>query len=81
MLNLEIKTEQKAENVIQKLKEYFGDGGLGLELTSDTPQCLTFEGGGGYITATLCLEDALTRVELVTQEWDYHVKQFAAALK
>ena len=80
MLNLEIKTKLTPENVVQKLKEYFGEGGLGLQLTSDTDQCLTFEGSGGYITATLCQEDAQTRIELVTQEWEYHVKQFADSL-
>ena len=81
MLNLEVKTKLTPEKVVEKLKRYFGEGGLGLKLRDDTSQCLNFEGTGGYVTATLCPEDPLTRVELVTQEWEYHVKQFAAQLK
>ena len=81
MLNLEVKTKSTPEKVVEELKNYFGEGGLGLKLRDDTSQCLNFEGTGGYVTATLCSEDDLTRVELVTQEWEYHVKQFAAKIK
>jgi hypothetical protein len=80
MLNLERKTKLSQEDVLQKLKQFFGKGGLGLELSDVTPQCLTFTGGGGYVTATLCSEEDRTRVNLVTQEWDYSVKEFASRL-
>ena len=80
MLNLEVKTKSTPEKVVKKLKSYFGEGGQGLELRDDTSQCLNFEGAGGYVTATLCPEENLTRVELITQEWEYQVKQFAAKL-
>jgi hypothetical protein len=49
-------------------------------LTEETPQCLTFEGGGGFVMVTLCSEEEQTRVDLVTQEWDYQVKRFASGL-
>ena len=80
MLNLESRTKLSQEEVLQKLKRFFGKGGLGLELSDETPQCLTFVGGGGYVTATLCSEENRTRVNLVTQEWDYDVKEFASRL-
>jgi len=80
MLNLEIKTSLTDKEVIQELKEFFGKGGLGLDLTEEGPGCLTFEGGGGHVTATLCLEEGKTRINLVTQEWDFQVKQFASRL-
>jgi hypothetical protein len=80
MLNLERKTKLSQEDVLQKLKQFFGKGGLGLELSDEKPQCLTFIGGGGYVTATLCSEEDRTRVNLVTQEWDYDVKEFASRL-
>ena len=66
MLNLEVKTKKEPDKVLKKMKAYFGEGGLGLELKSDTPQCLNFEGAGGYVTATLCPEEGRTRVELET---------------
>ncbi len=78
MLNLECKTRLSQEDVIKQTKRFFGKGGLGLELTEETPQCLTFEGGGGFVTVTLCSEEEQTRVDLVTQEWDYQVKRFAS---
>ncbi len=81
MLNLEVKSKQVPEKIVKRMKAYFGEGGLGLELKSDTPQCINFEGGGGYVTATLCPDEAMTRIELETREWEYHVKKFAGDLR
>ena len=80
MLKLELKTKKSPEQVIQKLKGFFGQGGLGLDIREDTPTCLTFEGGGGHVTASLCEEGGETRVDLLTQEWDYQVKEFSSRL-
>jgi hypothetical protein len=80
MLNMETKTGLSSEEVVRQLKKFFGQGGAGLKLTEESPQCLTFEGGGGYVTATICAEEGKTRVNLVTQEWDYQVKKFLAGL-
>jgi hypothetical protein len=80
MLNLEVRTRLSQEETSQQLKKFFGKGGMGLEITEETPQCLTFEGGGGYVTASLCPDEGKTRVTLVTQEWDYQVKKFASGL-
>lgn len=78
MLNLKCKTKLSQEDVVKQTKRFFGEGGLGLKLTEETPQCLTFEGGGGFVTVTACPEEGQTRVALVTQEWDYQVKRFAS---
>ena len=80
MLKMEKRTKKPAQEVVQKLKDFFGTGGLGLDLKEETPTCLTFEGGGGYVNASLCEEDTGTRVDLATQEWDYQVREFAARL-
>lgn len=80
MLNLDVRTKAAQKEVIERLKSYFGKGGLGLELTEEGSQCLTFEGGGGHVTATLCQEEGKTRINLVTQEWDFQVKKFASSL-
>jgi hypothetical protein len=80
MVNLEAKTKLSPEEVASKLKKFFGKGGWGLDLTEETAQCITFEGGGGYVTATLCPEEGKTRVNLVIQEWDYQVKEFLSGL-
>lgn len=80
MLNLKCKTKLSQEDVIKQTKRFFGEGGLGLKLTEETPQCLTFEGGGGFVTVTVCPDKGQTKVALVTQEWDYQVKRFASDL-
>ena len=53
---------------------------MGLEICEEMPQCLSFEGGGGYVTTTICPEVDKTIINLVTQEWDYQVTEFAAGL-
>jgi hypothetical protein len=80
MVNIEAKTKLGAEEAVNRMKAYFGKGGLGLELTEESSQCLNFEGGGGYITATACSEGKTTRISLVSQEWDYHAKKFLSTL-
>jgi hypothetical protein len=80
MLNLDVKTKASQEEVTKRLKKFFGKGGLGLDVTEEAPQCLTFEGGGGHVTATLCPEEGKTRINLVTQEWENQVKKFASSL-
>jgi len=80
MLKLEKRTKKPPPEVIRKLKHFFGKGGLGLDLKEETPTCLTFEGGGGHVSATLCEEGAETRIDLETREWDYQVKEFASRL-
>ncbi len=80
MIKLEAKTKLSREEVVERLKRVFGKGGLGLEITDETPECLYFEGGGGYVNAAVCSEKDKTRLDLITQEWDYHVKKFVSEL-
>jgi len=80
VLNLEVRTRLSREEVILRLKKFFGKGGLGLDVTDEAPRCASFEGGGGHVTATLCPEEGKMRVNLVTQEWGNQVKKFASGL-
>ena len=80
MLTMEVRTRKTTDEVIQKLKRFFGEGGLGLDLREETSTCLTFEGGGGHVTASVCEEGRETCVDLTTREWDYQVKEFSARL-
>jgi hypothetical protein len=80
MLNLEVRTKLSQEEVSQRLKKFFGKGGLGLEITEETPQCISFEGGGGHVTAVLCLDENKTRIDLETREWENQVKKFVSSL-
>ena len=80
MINLEGKTKLLSAEVKKRVKQFFGKGGQGLELTEENPQCLTFSGGGGYVTATVCPEDGGTRINLLAQEWEYQAKEFLSSL-
>jgi ribosomal protein RSM22 (predicted rRNA methylase) len=80
VLNLEVSTKLSEEKVIQRLKKFFGEGGLGLDVIEEAPRCVSFRGGGGHVTATLCSEEARIRITLVTQEWENQVKKFASSL-
>lgn len=80
MLNLEVTTKLSQEEVAKLATGFFGKHGLGLEVVDENPQLLYFKGGGGYVTANICSETGKTRVTLVTQEWEYQVKEFASSL-
>ena len=80
MINLEGKTKLAPEEALKRLKKYFGKGGQGLEVTEENPSCLSFSGGGGYVNATVCLEEGKTKVNLVAQEWEYQARQFISQL-
>lgn len=80
MLNLEVKTDLSLEEVVNKLKAFFSKGGLGLALKEEEPLCLSFEGGGGFVSARLCEEQGKTHVDLTTREWEHQVKQFASEI-
>ena len=77
MLNLEIKTKLSPEDAAAQVKRFFGVGGQGLHLCEEKEGCLTFEGGGGYVTAQIAADKVGTRIDLLSQEWDYQVKEFA----
>jgi hypothetical protein len=75
------ETKLSTSEVLDKAEAYFGEGGLGLEVTSRDKCCISLVGGGGQVTVTVT-EGKKTSVDVETQEWDYQVKRFVAeALK
>ncbi len=80
MLSLEVKTKLSQEEAAAQVKRFFGAGGQGLRLCEETESCLSFEGGGGYVTAHIAADKAGVKIDLLSQEWDYQVKEFATWL-
>ncbi len=76
MLKLEVKTRLSEEQVKQRIKAFFKDS-YGLNVTSEAADCVTLEGSGGFVTATLRRDANETRVEFETREWEEQVKRFA----
>ena len=79
MLKLEVKTRLSEEQLKQQTTSFFKDD-LGLDITAEASDCVTFAGGGGYVTASFSRDQEATRVELETREWEEPVKQFARAV-
>lgn len=71
------ETNLEPSEVLDMAEEYFGEGGLGLEVTSRDDCCISLVGGGGHVTVTVT-EGEKTAVDLETREWDYQVKEFMA---
>jgi hypothetical protein len=71
-----VETRLSPEQAIDKAVAWFGEGGLGLEVTERSERCAAFAGGSGHIAITATPGDPRTNIELVTREWDYDVKQF-----
>ena len=80
MLNISKETKLSPEEIRQKTRNFFGEKGLKLEMTGEEADCLSFTGGGGYVKATICPQEDKTRVDIVTQEWEYDVKEFLSRL-
>lgn len=76
MARYSVETKLSTEEAIKKATAFFGEGGLGLEMTERNPCCLYFEGSGGHVMVTTYTGEKKTTVELETREWDYPVRQF-----
>lgn len=73
-----VETILGPEEAVEETMAYFGERGLGLEVTEEGSCCARFQGGGGFVGVTADKEEdeEKTTVELETREWDYHVKRF-----
>jgi hypothetical protein len=75
-MRIAAKTKLKPEEVLRRAVNFFGPGGKGLEVTSESPGYVCFEGGGGGVEVIISPEGKGASVELVSREWDYQVKEF-----
>ncbi len=80
MLKIATKTKLSPEGAIKRAVEFFGPGGYGLEVKEQKPDCASFEGGGGGVEITACIEEKETSVELESREWDFQVKEFISKI-
>jgi len=81
MLQLNVRTKRKPEEVVKKALEFFGPGGFGLTVTREADGCASFEGGGGMVNVAACTDDKGTSVDLETREWERQLKEFAQKIK
>lgn len=81
MARYSVETKLSPEEATKKAAAFFGEEGLGLEMTERNPCCLYFEGGGGHVLVTAYTGEKKTTVELETREWDYPVRQFMREIR
>ena len=79
MINLEAVTTLSAEKAVAvegffRLKRSWPGPGRGHR------DCLRFDGGGGYVSASVCPEKKGARIRLITQEWEYQARKFISEL-
>ena len=81
MLRASRNTKLSAEKVFEKAQAFFGPGGLGLTVAEGGGNgCLSFEGGGGFVTVEVCQGDRGSEVTVESREWDYQAKEFLRKL-
>ena len=81
MLNLNVQTKTKPEDVVKKAVQFFGPGGYKLNVVHQEASWAEFEGGGGGVRVVTKPNDKGTSVDIETREWEYQVKEFAGKLK
>jgi len=80
MLNIATKTRLKPEEVVKRAVDFFGPKGYKLNITNQSADCASFEGGGGGVDISTCIEGKQTSVDLTSREWDYQVQEFIGSL-
>jgi hypothetical protein len=80
MISYGKETKLKPDQVIDRAVQFFGPGGLGLQVEDQGGGCARFTGGGGYVYLSTCEGAKATEVSLEAREWEYQVKEFAGRL-
>lgn len=77
IIHYEAESDQPLPGVLQRAREFFGQGpeGLGLALSAEEPHSLEFSGGGGQVRVSVHT-DGRPRVEVSAREWHYQAEQF-----
>jgi len=76
MLHITKGTALSSEDVVKRASDFFGSKGLGLEEKERNSCCITFEGGGGYVSVTVGKAGNKRDVDVESREWEYQVKKF-----
>jgi hypothetical protein len=75
------QTRLKPADIIDRASDYFGEGGEALEEKERNPCCISFEGGGGYVSISISDEEKHRMVDVETREFEYQAKRFLETLR
>ena len=80
MIRITKQTNLKPEDIIIKAAKFFGSQGEQLEEKERNPCCISFEGGGGYISISIAEEGVRRAVDIETREFEYQAQRFLELL-
>ena len=80
MLKIARQTGLVPEEVIDRASKFFGKGGEGLKEKERNSCCISFEGGGGYVSISIYDEEKHRTVEVESREFEYQAKRFLGTL-
>ena len=80
MIKIAKQTKLASEELIDRASTFFGKDGEGLEETERNQCCISFEGGGGYVSISIYDEEKHRTVDVETREFEFQAKQFLATL-
>lgn len=70
MIHITKETTHSANEVVKLASDFFGTEGLGLEEKERNSCCITFEGGGGYVSVTVVEAGSKRDVDVESREWE-----------
>jgi hypothetical protein len=77
MLRISKESRLAPDEILARASRYFGKGGEGLDETERGSCCISFAGGGGYVTVMVSEEGNLHReVDVESREFEYQARQF-----
>ena len=79
-MHFSVESKLTPFDIVERAVAFFGKGGIGLVTVKKDKESASFEGGGGFVTITVCPGDKTT-VDLQTREWEYQVKDFIQEIK
>jgi hypothetical protein len=71
MIHITKDTTYSADEVFKRASDFFGSAGFGLKEKERNSCCLTFEGGGGYVSVTIAEAGGKRDVDVESREWEY----------
>ena len=80
MLKIAKQTGLVPEEIMDRASAFFGKGGEGLEEKERNPCCISFEGGGGYVSISIDDDLKHRTVDVETREFEYQAKKFLGKL-
>ncbi|MEZ4769270.1 MAG: hypothetical protein R2844_12690 [Caldilineales bacterium] len=76
MIGFSKETTLTPPEVLDTAVRFFGEKGVGLEVSERDNCCARFDGAGGHVYVHVVEKDDKTAVNVDSREWDYQAREF-----